>query len=248
MAPGGALHECSDRIGGGLNEMQRPHGRLTKHDVKDDEAVIWFFRAWAWAESNYEKLVAGLAILVVAVLAVVYVRYRGAQEAQAAVDALGDVQVSLASGDMDRAILGAEELVDRYGDEQGARHALALLGSFYYSSGRFAEARGAYERYLEAHGPGGPAGYGAWSGVAACLEEVDKLSEAATKYAEYADAQSGSPYAPLALKEAARCYVTSGLVSEAEAALRRIVDAYPQSSVAREAKSQLQMHGVAAGS
>ena len=124
---------------------------------------------------------------------------------------------------------------------------MAILGNLYYGAGRFSEARAIYEKYLDIYGAEGPEGFGAWTGVAACMEEEQKFVEAAEQYAAYAGKQPGSPFAPLALRDAARCYRLAGDFDGARRMLQQIVDRYSESPVDREAKAGLAlMEGVAA--
>jgi len=226
--------------------MQRPHGRLTKQDVKEDEVMVWVYHAWGFIEQNYTRILAGLGAIIVVALIAVFMKHKATQDVQASVDALGEMELSLFQGNIDEATAKAAEIADRYEGNPGAQQALASLGNIHYGSSRFAEAKAAYEKYLDAYGPGGPAGYGAWTGIAACLEEEGQYQEAADHYAAYAEAQPKSPLAPLALKEAARCHRLTGNLGKTSEALQQITRAYPGSKQAREAKSELKQMGVTA--
>ena len=93
----------------------------------------------------------------------------------------------------------------------------------------------------------GPGGFGAWTGIAACMEEEQKYREAADRYAGYAEKQPASPFAPLALKDAARCYRLAGDMDMAGQMLRKIVEEYATSPVAQRAKADMALMGEAAG-
>lgn len=224
--------------------MQRPHGRLTKQDLKEDEVMVWMYHAWGFLEQNYTRILAGLGAVIAVALIVVFVRHRAAQDAQAAVDALGEMELSLFQGNVEEATAKAEEIADRYEGKPGAQQALAALGNIHYSSSRFSEAKASYTKYLDVYGSGGSAGFGAWTGIAGCLEEEGKHLEAADQYAAYAEKHPGSPFAPLALKEAARCYKLTGNLEKASEALQQMAREYPASSQAREADSELKQMGV----
>ncbi len=224
--------------------MQRAHGRLTKQEIKEDELMAWGMKTWGYVEQNYPKILAGLGAVVVLALVGVFIKHQSDRQAQAAIDALGDVRIALYQGRADDAILQAERVVEDYSGKPAAGYALLLMGNMYYELGRHTEAQTAYQRYLSDYGDEGPSGYGAWTGLAACLEEQQSFLEAAQKYAAYADKYASSPFAPIVLKEASRCYLQAQEFEKAQEVLERIVNHYSESKVARTARADLTEMGV----
>lgn len=224
--------------------MQRAHGRLTKKDLKEDELVTRALQMWAYIEKNYPKLLAGLGAIVVVALAGMLIKNQSDQQTQASIDALGNVRIALHQGKVEDAVFQAERVAEEYSGKPAAGQALLLLGGLHYDLGRYAEAQTAYQGYLSTYGDEGPAGYAAWGGIAACLEEQGSYVEAAEKYVAYADQYGTSPFAPIVLKEASRCYVNAGDLEKAQGVLQRIVKDYPKSSIVRSAKAELRQMGV----
>jgi outer membrane protein assembly factor BamD (BamD/ComL family) len=224
--------------------MQRAHGRLTKKDLKEDELVTRVLQAWGYIEKNYPKFLAGLGAIVVAVLAGMFIKSQSDQQTQASIDALGDVRIALHQGKVEDAVFQAERVAEEYSGKPAAEQVLLLLGGLYYDLGRYAEAQTTYQGYLSTYGDEGPAGYAAWIGIAACLEEQGSYVEAAEKYVAYADQYRASPFAPIVLKEASRCYAGAGNPEKAQGALQRILKDYPKSSIVRSAKAELRQMGV----
>ena len=220
--------------------MQRPRKRLTKKDLKEDEMVTWVLKASTYIEKNYPKLLAAVGAVLVAVLIGVFIRYQAGRERQKAIAASGELQVLVFEQRIGDAIVQAERLADEYDGEAVAADALMVLGNLYFDLGRYAEAQASYQRYLDRYGDAGPGAYGAWAGVAACMETQENYDQAAAKYVAYVETHGTSPFAPTALKEASRCYTLAGNDAKAQEVLERIVESYPETEMARSARAELQ--------
>lgn len=223
--------------------MQRSSRRLTKQELKEDEFVNKVMAVWAYVQDNYPKVIAGVGAVIIVILVGVMIRQQAEQARRAAVEALGSVRVSLMQGQVEAAILEAERVAEEYSGKPAAGQALQMLGNIYFDAGRRAEAQAAFQRYLDEYGAEGAWGYGAWSGVAACLEEQGDAAGAGEKYLAYASKFPKSAFAPLALQEAARCFRLADAPERARSALQKIVDGYPDSQSARTAQAELGMMG-----
>ena len=225
--------------------MKRAHGRLTKQDLKEDELVNRALMAWTYVEENYTRILAGVGVVIVAVLVGVYIRHEGQRKARASNDALGEARIALFQGRVDDALAQAQTIADEYADSPAAGQALVLRSNILFSQGKFAESEAAYRSYLKDFGDEGAPGYGARSGIAACLEEGGNPIGAGEEYLGYADRLPDSAFAPLALREAARCFEQAGDLQRARAALQRIVDRYSNDRIARAAAAELRQMGAA---
>ena len=225
--------------------MQGTRGRMTRRELRQDEFVNRILAAWAYVEENYVRALAIAGGVVVLFLIGVLVMHQMDVQAREAVEAEGRVRVLLLQGQVDDAILDAERIAEAYSGDAAAGRALQLAGGLYFETGRYAEAQAAFERYLQEFDGWGPAGYSAWSGIAAAMEEQGDQAGAAAKYQAFADEFVDSPFAPNALREAARCYRVSGDTVQARVLLQRILDRYARSPVAQSAEEELkQMGGV----
>ncbi|MCE2437812.1 MAG: tetratricopeptide repeat protein [Candidatus Latescibacteria bacterium] len=225
--------------------MQGTRGRMTRRELRQDEFVNRILAAWAYVEENYVRVLAIAGGVVVLFLIGVLVMHQMDAQAREAVEAEGRVRVLLLQGQVDDAILDAERIAEAYSGDAAAGRALQLAGGLYFETGRYAEAQAAFERYLQEFDGWGPARYSAWSGIAAAMEEQGDQAGAAAKYQAFADEFVDSPFAPNALREAARCYRVSGNTVQARMLLQRILDRYARSPVAQSAEEELkQMGGV----
>ncbi len=223
--------------------MQGSRGRLSRRELKQDEFANRILAAWAYVEENYVRVLAVGGGVVVLILLGVFVKQQMDAQAREAVEAEGRVRVLLLQGQIDDAILEAERIADAYSGETAAGRALQLAGGLYFEMGRHAEAQAAFEKYLKEFEATGPTGYSAWSGVAAAMEEQGDPAGAAARYKAFADEFEDSPFAPNALKEAARCFRASGDTDQARTLLQRILDRYSNSPVVRSAEEELKQMG-----
>jgi TolA-binding protein len=225
-------------------QEHRTRARLAKEEVREDEFLTWVYRAVDYVEKNYPKFIAGVGAVALAGLVAWFVKSNSEKEAQAAVDAVGQVQVQLMQGNTRSAIQQAERVVAEYAGKPAAASAQLLLASAYFNEGRYDESAATFQAYLDRYSSEGPQGYGAWAGLAACLEQKGDFSGAARKYLAYADASPRSPFAPISLKEAARCFELGSSREDEVKALQRIVSEYPKSDTRREAEGILRVLGV----
>ena len=212
---------------------------------QQEDILVWFLKVWNQIEANYIRILTGFGIAIVAALIVLFFYRAQTQHAEAARTALGDVYIALYEGRVEDALAASQEVIETYAGEAEAGEALMALANLHYEEGRIAEARTYFQQYLDEYPTDGPLGYGAWSGLASCLENEEKFSEAGQQFATFAEAHPGSPFASIALKEAGRCYELGKMSQQASDVYQKIINEYATSSVARFARGQLSMMGVA---
>ena len=211
---------------------------------QQEDILVWFLKVWNQIEANYIRILTGFGIAIVAALVVLFF-YRGqTQHAEAARIALGDVYIALYEGRVEDALVASQDVIETYAGEAEAGEALMALANLHYEEGRIAEARTYFQQYLDEYPTDGPLGYGAWSGLASCLENEKQFAEAGQQFATFAEAHPRSPFAPIALKEAGRCYELGKMPQQASDAYQKIINEYDESSVARFARGQLSMMGI----
>ena len=218
--------------------------RMTKQELKEDEFVNKIMNAWGYVQENYPKVIAVLGGFAILILIGVFINQQADEQTRASIEAFGEVRIALMQGQIDNAIMQAERVEENYSGKPAAGQALHMVGNLYFDSSRYAEAQVAFQSYLDNYGSGGPMGYASWSGIAACLEEQGEIAGAADKYISFADMATQSPFAPIALKEAARCRQASGNTERSIVLMKRIIGLYPESAAARSAKAELKRLGV----
>ena len=211
---------------------------------QQEDLFVWFLNVWSQIEANYIRILMGFGIAIVAALIVLFFYREQTQHAEAARTALGDVYIALYEGRVEDAIAASQDVIETYAGEAEAGEALMALANLHYEEGRIAEARTHFQQYLNEYPTDGPLGYGAWSGLASCLESEGKFAEAGQQFATFAKSHPQSPFAPIALKEAGRCYELGNMPQQASDAYQKIVKEYNASSAARFARGQLSMMGI----
>ena len=222
--------------------MQNP--KKMEEEEPQEELLVWFLDLWGKIERNYTTVLAGIGGVAVAILIFVFVNNHQTQKAEEAQSALGDVYIALFDGRIDDAITQSEKLASEYSGEVAGQEALIALANLQFEQTRFSEASANFQKFIDQYGTDGLLGYGAWSGLAACLEAEAKFGEAAQKFKGYADAHPNTPFAAIALKEAGRCYQLAQNKEQAQAVYQIVLDKYNESSVARSARNELLMMGV----
>lgn len=222
--------------------MQNPN--KIEEEEPEEELLVWFLDLWGKVERNYTTVLAGIGGIAVAILIFVFINNNQAQQAEDAQNALGEVYIALFEGRVDEAISQSEKLATEYSGEIAGQEALIALANLQFEQTRFTEANTNFQRFIDQYGDDGLLGFGAWSGLAFCLEAEAKFSAAAQKFKVYADAHPNTPFAAIALKEAGRCYQLAENKEQAQAVYKIVLDKYNTSSVARTVKNELLMMGV----
>lgn len=221
--------------------MLKPRRRLTKREVKEDGLVTFAFQATAFVQNHWSRIVAGLIAVVVLIgIGTVWSKYRKAQETQAE-ELLADANIALANGDTVRAMDLYRKLTEQYHGTHAGRWGYVAMGNVAFEQRKCEEAERAFREYLRRGGDDPIRVFTCYEGIAACLENRGAYAKAAEEYRTFAHAYKDSPFAGQALLDAARCLMLAGLNDEARAALKEIIEAYPQSQVSYEAKSRMRM-------
>jgi len=222
--------------------MQNPN-KIEKEEPQE-ELLVWFLNLWGTIERNYTTILAGIGGVAVAILIVVFYSNHQAQQDEGAQSKLGEVYIALFEGRIDDAISQSQQLSTEYSGGMIGKEALIALANLQFEQTQFSNASGSFQSFLDQYGSDGLFGYGAWSGLAACLEAEGKLADAAMKFKTYADKYSNTPFAPVALKEAGRCYQLAQNKEQAQLVYEIILDKYKGTSVSLAAKGELLMMGV----
>jgi TolA-binding protein len=222
--------------------MQNP---IIPEDDRPEEALLtWFFNLWSKVEKNYTTILAGLGGAVVAGVLIIFIYNYRSQQSEEAQSKLGEVYISLFEGRVDDAINQSAQLKNEYAGTPAGKEALMSLANLQFEQNRVSEARASFQSFLDEYGSDDLLAYGAWSGLATCLEAEGKFSEAAQKFKSYADRYPDLPFSPVALKEAGRCFQLAQDTTQAIAAYQKVVSKYKESSIYRVAANELLMMGV----
>ncbi|MDE2743407.1 MAG: tetratricopeptide repeat protein [Gemmatimonadota bacterium] len=221
--------------------MSSERRKLSKSELREDEFVEWIMEAVEYVKERARLFVGGAVAAIAVVVAINYfIESKEADRLKAAA-LLGDVLMVEQGGEPTEAVRLAEELVSAYAGTLAAAQGTIILANLYYAQGRYVEARGYYQRYLDNYEPLDVLAYAAQSGLGACLEAEGQLVAAAQHYETYAAQQAGTIREAMAQMEAARIYGLAGESNKQQALLEQVSRTFVQYPIAAQARAALAM-------
>ena len=221
--------------------MLKPRKRLTRKQIRQDKFITTVMKLAGTVQRNSKRFAIGTAVVLVAVVVVVAVtQHRKRQQVQAT-EVLGEAQMAKWAGETEELVKLYQRVTQQFAGTRSGGEAWVALGNLYFEKKQVKEAEAAFREYLKKHQDDSILTYTSWSGIAACLEEEGRYSEAAQKHRSFADRHQDSAWAARALWDACRCFRLSGEFQEAKMVLQQIIDFYPDSPLAYRAKSEEKM-------
>ena len=221
--------------------MSSERRKLSKSELREDEFVEWIMEAVEYVKERARIFVGGAVAAVAVIVAIDYfIESKEADRLKAAA-LLGDVLMVEQGGEPTEAIRRAEELVSSYAGTPAAAQGTVLLANFHYAQGRYVEARGYYQTYLDNYEPLDVLAYAAQSGLGACLEAEGQFVAAAQHYETYAAQQAGTIREAMARMEAARIYGLAGQSDKQQDLLEQVSRTFAQYPIAARARAALAM-------
>ena len=221
--------------------MSSERRKLSKSELREDEFVEWLMEAGEYVKERARLFVSGAVAVIAVIVAINYfIESKEADRLKAAA-LLGDVLMVEQGGEPTEAIRLAEELVSAYAGTPAAAQGTVLLANLHYAQGRYVEARGYYQSYLDNYDPLDVLAYAAQSGLGACLEAEGQLVAAAQHYETYAAAQAGTIREAMAQMEAARIYGLVGESGKQQALLEQVSRTFAEYPIAAQARAALAM-------
>jgi TolA-binding protein len=213
-------------------------GRLTKKELKQDKLVELAYKAEAFYLSH-KNLVLGIAAAIVVVVAGTWLVQTSMQSSrdQENYD-LTLAKMLYGSGQLEESKSGFTKVLSTAsGDPAGeAQYFLARIA---FEQGDFAQAERQFRKYLDQHSVDDMMDCAALSGLAASLESLGNLEEAAKTYEQASTEYPSEPYSPQGLLEASRLYVKINQPNSAKKLYKTIIEKYPESGVTAVAKKEL---------
>ncbi len=220
--------------------------RITKKGLKHDALLETAAKGSKFVEHHLSTVVIGvIAALAVVAGVTLFLRSRGANDLAASA-ALATATQTLNSGLTTQAAQEFEALIAEFGGTRSAGAATCYLGTVYFHEGRVDEARDLFDGYLDRYGSEGSLGIVALEGKAAVLEQQrDFLAAAAIHKALAERSADVEPSAVRYLLAALRNYRSAGDWPAVQDAAARMLEAYPDSPRAPEARvllAEAQVH------
>jgi TolA-binding protein len=221
--------------------MEERNRRPSKAELEEDQFLEWVLNAVNYVKARAQLFIGGGVALVAVVVMTNFVQGQRVEARSRAASLLFDASIADQSGQVERVLTLAQQLVDEYAGTPSAAHGMILLANRHFALGRYADAQRLYQRYLDEEGDLEPLVFAARTGLAGCLEAQGNLGAAAAAYVAYANDNPDHGPSSIALMDAARCYRLLGDSVQHRAALERVTREYSDTPVAQRAREQLSL-------
>jgi len=196
--------------------------KITKRQIKEDKFTTFMLTARDEVTANWQFIVVGVVVVVLAVVAVMY--YIDSQQVRKveAGQLFAQTLVDYRSGDRQVAILGFTEIIDNYGSDDVAEESTYLLGKLNFIDRNYPEATRYYEMYLSKYKGNLLNRAASLAGIAAAHENQGEYTQAASKFLEAANEYPTGPLAGDYQFSAMRSFLESGDIAAARERLEFI--------------------------
>ena len=213
-----------------------------KKQLRENWLVTLYAQAWLYYDQNKQKVFAGLAGLVVLVLAIVGYVYYLNQQQEAAQEHLDAIVPVYERGEYTTALdgtadaLGLVEIAEQYGGTAAGNLAHFYAGDAYYQISDRTSALNHFESFSKDEDF---VGAGALAAMASIHEDQGEYAEAAELYREAAFQFENSLTSPRYLISAGRAFEQVGDLQAAREAYEQVHEHFPDSELATDADRYL---------
>lgn len=214
--------------------------RISKRQLKHDKLLETAAKSTKFMEHHKNPVIVGTAVVLAAVLITMMV-VRGQRSANLAANAA----LALGGESLDRGLYVRAEgqyqaVIDEFPGTDGAGAATCYMGTIAFRQGKYDQALEHFDAYLDKYSRPGPFQRIALEGRAAVLQQRRHFDSAASIYEDLAAQTADHPaIAARYLTSAATCYRALGDWSSLKRAAAAIVDRYPESPYALDARIAL---------
>lgn len=198
----------------------------------------FFYNLLGWGEAHKKQLLIGLiAVVVVGLGIAIYFVHQG-QVQDDANNALSKLLIRTSAATPEPTPEAFMKVASDYPNTDAGHRALLLAATGLFTEGKYDEARGQFQRFLQEH-PDSPFAGQAALGIAGSMEAQGKNDDAINAYRNAADRYQTANVEPQAKLALARLYQTQGKLPEARDQLEQILQKYGP-PVASDARNQLE--------
>jgi predicted negative regulator of RcsB-dependent stress response len=148
----------------------------------NDAAATFMLKLWPWIEANKNRLVTGTAIVLVIVVGISLYFWRRDENQISAGDALTQNLITLQPNSTPATVSqGYLDVANDYSGTPAGERALLQAATAFFTQGKYTDAQGYFQNYLDTHQDGQFSGIAAL-GVAKCLEAEGKINDAMGAY------------------------------------------------------------------
>ncbi len=214
--------------------------RITKQQLKHDALLETTAKGTKFIEEHLNKVLIGLAAVIVVIAVVVMVARSQRATEIAAAAALAEASQALNSGLLAQAQAQYESLIDLYPGTRGASAATCYLGSLAFNQQDYSQALAHFDTYLARHRGDRTLDRLALEGKASVLEQQRAFTDAAAIYQDIAARTDNEPIAAARYLNAAIRNLRVACDWESVAAVSQsIIDSYPDTPWVDQARMTL---------
>ena len=213
--------------------------KLSKKQINEDTLVATYYKAVQFFEDYQSKILIGLGVVAVLVVAVILYNNKKTEENLKASALLAKATAlyeqskyqEAVDGDPKTNVTGLKEIVDNYGGTEVGNNAKIFLANSYFFLDKIDDALKYYDDYS---GSDPLLKSAALAGEAGCYEAKKEYDKAASAFQDAAHVTKENPSNPEFLLKAGICLINSGKNGEAIELLEKIKEDYPQNSSSQD--------------
>ncbi len=216
--------------------MLTPKKKLTRREMKQDKLVTTWFKLTDYLSEHSREVAMAVGGVVLVVGLFLLYNWMKTRDDLNASEKFVQARAEYNKQNYLAAIPLLEQLVNEYSGTQSAGIATIYLANAYMHTKDYANAEKFYKKYLDDVDDDPILSISAAYGLAATHEERGDYTKAAALYEQAASAHDESYRAPELLISAARCFKQAGQNEGTRRVLQKLLDKYPKSALAEEAK------------
>ncbi len=219
--------------------MLKPKKRLLKAKAEEDKLTTFIDNTRRLLGQYGQWMLYGLAgIVVVLAISMVLQRTKSSTESEAAFDELL-IRDAYSRGQMDEALIKAEEVIADFAGTQSAGVALSVKARIHEQRGEFELAIQAYKKLIDEHGDQPYLAFGGYYSLGIIYSGQSDHEQAAKYYRLAAQKYPDHFNAPVCLVEAGRALKKINRYDEAKQMYQQVLEDYPKSRAVSMARDDL---------
>jgi len=212
--------------------------RINKKELKKDPLLDSVLKAQTFYDENKNNITYGIIAVIIAALLVIWVMALQDEEEQQATTLLGKAQIEYDNMNYSKAREFLNKLRETLDGTDAELQGTFLLANLDYNDENYTEAKQLFNEFIDSYSGSEILLASAYAGVAACEEKEDSYAAAAENY-EKASSITNGPQVEEYLYLAGINYLNVGDTEKGKEAFQKLIDEYPDSPKAYDAKTRL---------
>ncbi|HEV2330017.1 MAG TPA: tetratricopeptide repeat protein [Verrucomicrobiae bacterium] len=201
-----------------------------------DAVAVFFLKLWPRIEANKNRIIVVTGIVLAAICIILFISWHRQQNQIDAGDAVTQTLISVPpNSDPSRISSSYLDIADSYSGTAAGERALLQGATALFAQGKYSEAQGNFQRYLDDHPDDQFSGIAAL-GVARSLEAEGKINDAMGQYQHVITDSADEQSVNQARFSLARLNLQQGHYTDAFQGFQQVMQADPYGSLGNEAR------------